>query len=342
MPCDPPILPHAGVFCNTDLMVRIGVDENLAAELLANFPSEAEIVRLPRTILSPVDVDFWIVPFYRKVAATAFLQLRGVKVAQSLMAGVDWILPWLPQDVTLCDGRGIHDISASEWVMAAIMAAMKRFPLYRDLQNKQQWKGFATVTDGFLGEVGPSRGQYTVLAEDLAGKTVLIVGYGSIGEAIEARLTPFGVSVLRVARSARDQPEVSAVSDLHALLPLADIVVLIVPLTDATRGLMGATEISLMKPAALLVNAARGNVVVTDALVLALEQRRIRAVVDVTDPEPLPAGHPLWSAPNCMITPHIGGSTPEFIHRAFGFAAQQVRRFIAGEPLENVVTDAGY
>jgi phosphoglycerate dehydrogenase-like enzyme len=75
---------------------------------------------------------------------------------------------------------------------------------------------------------------------------------------------------------------------------------------------------------------------------MALEQRRIRAVVDVTDPEPLPAGHPLWSAPNCMITPHIGGSTPEFIHRAFGFAAQQVRRFIAGEPLDNVVTDAGY
>lgn len=322
--------------------MRVGVDENLAAELLADFPSEAKIVRLPRSIPSPVDVDFWIVPFYRKDAATAFLQLRGVKVAQSLMAGVDWILPWLPHEVTLCDGRGIHDISASEWVIAAIMATMKRFPLYRDLQNKQQWKGFATVTDGFLSESGPSRGQYTVLAEDLAGKTVLIVGYGSIGEAIEARLTPFGVSVVRVARSARDQPKVSAVSDLHALLPIADIVVLIVPLTAATHGLIGATEISLMKPGALLVNAARGPVVVTDALVEALEQRRIRAVVDVTDPEPLPDGHPLWSAPNCMVTPHIGGSTPEFIHRAFGFAAQQVRRFIAGKPLDNVVTDAGY
>jgi phosphoglycerate dehydrogenase-like enzyme len=323
-------------------MVRVGVDENLAAELLADFPPEAEIVRLPRTIPSPVDVDFWIVPFYRKDAATAFLQLRGVKVAQSLMAGVDWILPWLPPGVTLCDGRGIHDISASEWIMAAIMATMKRFPLYRDLQNQQQWKGFATVTDGFLSEAGPSRGQYTVLAEDLAGKTVLIVGYGSIGEAIEARLTPFGVNVMRVARSVREQPKVSSIVDLHALLPLADIVVLIVPLTDATRGLIGATEMRLMKPGALLVNAARGPVVVTDALVEGLEQRRIRAVLDVTDPEPLPAGHPLWSAPNCMITPHIGGSTPEFIHRAFRFGAQQVRRFIAGEPLDNVVTEAGY
>jgi phosphoglycerate dehydrogenase-like enzyme len=310
--------------------------------LLADFPPEAEIVRLPRTIPAPVEVDFWILPFYRKDAAASFAQLRGVKVAQSLMAGVDWVLPWLPRDVTLCDGRGIHDISASEWVMAAILSAMKRFPFYRDLQNEQQWRGFATVTDGFMSETGPSRGQYTVLAEDLSGKTVLIIGYGSIGEAIEARLTPFGVTVLRVARSARKQPKVSPVSDLHALLPAADIVVAIVPLTDATRGLIGAVELGLMKHGALLVNAARGPVVDTDALVEALVQHRIRAVVDVTDPEPLPQGHPLWSAPNCMITPHIGGSTPEFIHRAFRFAAAQVRRLIAGEALENVVTDAGY
>lgn len=323
-------------------MVRVGVDENLAAELLADFPPQAEIVRLPRNIPSPLEVDFWILPFYRRDAQAAFQQLRGVKVAQSLMAGVDWILPWLPAGVTLCDGRGIHDISASEWVMAAIMATMKRVPLYRDLQNEQQWKGFATVTDDFLGESGVARGQYKILAEDLSGKTVLIVGYGSIGAAIEARLTPFGVTVLRVARNARKQPPVEAVSELHALLPQADIVVLIVPLTGATRGMIGAVEIALMKHGALLVNAARGPVVVTDALVEALQQRRIRATVDVTDPEPLPLGHPLWSAPNCLITPHIGGSTPEFIYRAFRFGAAQVRRFIAGEPLENIVTEAGY
>ena len=323
-------------------MVRVGVDENLSAELLADFPPDAEIVRLPRTIPSPVEVDFWIVPFYRKDAEIAFRQLRGVKVAQSLMAGVDWILPWLPTGITLCDGRGIHDISASEWVMAAIMASMKRIPLYRDLQHTQQWKGFATVRDGFLSEPGPARGQYTVLAEDLAGKAVLIVGYGSIGMAIEARLTPFGVNILRVARTAKETPRVTTVSDLHSLLPLADIVVLIVPLTEATHGLIGAKEIALMKRGALLVNAARGPVVVTDALVQALNEERIRAAVDVTDPEPLPAGHALWSAKNCMITPHIGGSTPEFIFRAFRFAAQQIRRFAAGEPLENIVTDAGY
>jgi phosphoglycerate dehydrogenase-like enzyme len=323
-------------------MVRVGVDENVAEELLADFPPEAEIVRLPRTLRAAVEVDFWILPFYRTDAAALFEQLRGVKVAQSLMAGVDWILPWLPPQVTLCDGRGIHDISASEWVLTAILATMKRFPLYRDLQARQQWKGFATVADGFLSETGAARGQYTILAEDLSGKTVLILGYGSIGAAIEARLAPFGVNVLRVARTPKDEPKVSAVSELHALLPQANIVVAIVPLTEATRGLIGAPELALMKHGALLVNAARGPVVATDALVEALEQGRIRAVVDVTDPEPLPSGHPLWSAPNCMITPHIGGSTPEFIHRAFRFGAQQVKRFVAGEPLENMVTSAGY
>jgi phosphoglycerate dehydrogenase-like enzyme len=327
---------------HTQDMVRVGVDENLATELLADFPPEAEIVRLPRTIAAPVAVDFWILPFYRKDAQVAFQQLRGVRVAQSLMAGVDWILPWLPAGVTLCDGRGIHDISASEWVMAAIMSTMKRIPLYRDLQNQQQWKGFATVTDDFLSEAGVARGQYKILAEDLSGKTVLIVGYGSIGAAIEARLMPFGVTVLRVARSARKSPLVRAVSELHSVLPQADVVVLIVPLTGATRGMFGAAEIALMKHGALLVNAARGPVVDTDALVEALQQRRIRAAVDVTDPEPLPPGHPLWSAPNCLITPHIGGSTPEFIYRAFRFGASQVRRFVAGQPLENVVTEAGY
>jgi phosphoglycerate dehydrogenase-like enzyme len=323
-------------------MVRVGVDENVDDQLLADFPREAEIVRLPRKLAAAIDVDFWILPFYRKDAAELFRQLRGVKVAQSLMAGVDWILPWLPPNVTLCDGRGIHDISASEWVMAAILGAMKRFPLYRDLQTKQQWKGFATVADGFMAESGAARGQYTILAEDLSGKTVLIVGYGSIGAAIEARLLPFGVTVLRVARTQKAQPRVSPVSELHTLLPQADIVVAIVPLTEETRGLIGAAELALMKRGALLVNAARGPVVVTEALVEALERGQVRAVVDVTDPEPLPPEHPLWTAPNCMITPHIGGSTPEFIHRAFRFGALQIKRFAAGEPLENIVTSAGY
>jgi len=334
--------PFAAAFVHTQEMVRVGVDEKLAQELLANFPREAEIVRIPRQPTGTLDVDFWIIPFARKNAQETFAHLRGVKVVQSMMAGVDWITPWLPKDVVLCDGRGIHDISVSEWVLTAILSSFKRFPHYRDMQVRQEWKGQASVPNGFMSEGGAQLGQYRVLAEDLAGKTILIVGYGSIGAAIEARLKPFRVKILRMARSAKENPEVLPISEFHRLLPQADVVVALVPLTEETRGMIGAKELALMKPGALLVNAARGPVVVTEALVEALEQQRIRAALDVTDPEPLPAGHPLWSAPNCMITPHIGGSTPEFIYRAFRFGAEQVRRFLDGQPLENVVSDAGY
>lgn len=328
--------------CIYSIMVRVGVDEKLAPELLADFPPEAEIVRIPRPVAGTLDVDFWILPFARRDAAETFSHLRGVKVVQSMMAGVDWITPWLPEDVILCDGRGIHDISASEWVLATVLASLKRLPFYRDTQMRGEWKGQASVKDGFLKEGGAEVGQYRVLGEDLSGKTVLIVGYGSIGEAIELRLAPFGVNILRIARTARKGPEVHSTADLRRLLPQADIVVLIVPLTEETRGMIGAEEIALMQYGALLVNAARGPVVVTDALVNALTQNKIRAALDVTDPEPLPPDHPLWHAPNCLITPHVGGSTPEFIYRAFRFGAEQVRRFIAHEGLQNVVTDAGY
>jgi phosphoglycerate dehydrogenase-like enzyme len=323
-------------------MVRVGVDEKLAPELLADFPREAQIVRIPRHPTEPLDIDIWILAFARKDAQETFAHLRGVKVVQSMMAGVDWIIPWLPKDVLLCDGRGIHDISVSEWVLAAILTSLKRFPYYRDMQLQQDWRGQAAASSASLNQAGAQTGQYRVLGDDLAGKTILIVGYGSIGVAIESRLIPFGVKVLRIARSAKQNPEVLPISELHHLLPQADIVVVLVPLTDETQGMIGAEEIGLMKPGALLVNAARGPVVVTATLVEALEQQRICAVLDVTDPEPLPAGHPLWSAPNCMITPHVAGSTPDFIHRAFQFGAEQVRRFLAGQPLENIVTKAGY
>jgi phosphoglycerate dehydrogenase-like enzyme len=329
-------------FVHTQGMVRVGVDENLAEELLADFPREVEIVRVPRKPLETLDVDFWLLVFASRSAQETFRHLRGVKVVQSMMAGIDWIAPWLPKDVVLCDGRGLHDISASEWVLTAILSSLKRFPYYRDMQMRGEWKGQASFRDSYKEIRGTTVGQYAVLGDDLAGKIVLIIGYGSIGAAIEARLTPFGVKILRIARSSRREPEVFAVSELRRLIPKADIVVAIVPLTPETRGLIGAEEIALMKPGALLVNAARGPVVVTDALVEALQQNRIQAALDVTDPEPLPAGHPLWSAPNCMITPHVGGSTPEFIHRALRFGAEQVRRFLAGEKLENIVTDAGY
>jgi phosphoglycerate dehydrogenase-like enzyme len=323
-------------------MVRVGVDVSVRDELLSGFPPEATFVRIPAQPAEPIDIDFWLLPFFRKDAPQVFQYLRGVQVVQSMMAGVDWILPWLPKDVMLCDGRGIHDISTSEWVLAAILAAQKRFPLYRDQQLRQEWRNFGGTGDELLDSGGANTSLYRVMQDDLAGKTVLIVGYGSIGTAIEKRLKAFDANVLRLARTARPETGVYGIGALHELLPQADIVVVIVPMTQETKGLISAPELALMKRGALLVNGARGPVVNTGDLVEALQEFRVRAALDVMDPEPLPAGHPLWAAPNCLITPHIGGSTPQFIHRGFRLAAEQVRRFAAGETLDNVVKEDGY
>jgi phosphoglycerate dehydrogenase-like enzyme len=178
------------------------------------------------------------------------------------------------------------------------------------------------------------------MLEELAGKRVLVVGYGAIGREIERMLAPFDVEITRLARSARTTPIVHAVNELDRLLPQAEIVVLILPSTAETRWLIDSRQFALMKQGTLLVNAARGPVVNTDALVEALNAGRIRAALDVTDPEPLPDGHPLWSCPNLLITPHVGGSSPQFAPRALRTAAGELRRFIAGEPLNNVVQTA--
>jgi phosphoglycerate dehydrogenase-like enzyme len=165
---------------------------------------------------------------------------------------------------------------------------------------------------------------------------VLIIGYGDIGAAIERRLLPFEVDVVKVARTARDG--VHAMGELPALLPDADVVVLVVPLTDETRRLVDATFLATMKDGALLVNVARGGVVDTDALVAELATRRITAALDVTDPEPPPPGHPLWTAPGLLLSPHVGGPTSAFAPRARALVREQLTLFAEGRPLRNVVS----
>jgi phosphoglycerate dehydrogenase-like enzyme len=327
-------------------MLRIGLPENISADFLQDFPTDnVEIVRLPDNLDHEVEVDFWIPPTFSRLATPMFSHLKGVKVIQCLLAGVDWILPWLPKGVILCDGQGLHDIPVSEWIVGAILGALKRFPEYRDRQREQFWDGQVRTLDAARKEPVAEESQanphsYRILGDELHAKKVLIVGYGGIGAETERLLRVFDVEVIRVARTAK--PGVSAIGDLAGLLPAADVVVLLVPLTDATRGLMNADMLARMKPGALLVNAARGPVVVTDALVQQLQAGRIHAVLDVTDPEPLPKGHPLWSAPNCFLTPHVAGSVAGFSIRGYKFAAEQVRRYLAGEPLRNRVNDAGY
>jgi phosphoglycerate dehydrogenase-like enzyme len=170
----------------------------------------------------------------------------------------------------------------------------------------------------------------------LADRTVLIVGFGSVGAAVEARLAGFECTVLRVARRERDG--VADMSALPDLLPRADVVVLTVPMTDETAGLVDKAFLASMPDGALLVNVARGPVVVTDALLAELETGRLLAALDVTDPEPLPPGHPLWSAPGLLLSPHVGGNTSAFLPRARRLVAEQVRRCSSGETLLNVIS----
>jgi phosphoglycerate dehydrogenase-like enzyme len=323
-------------------MVRVGLPDSVDPKLHSLFPAEAELIPIPDTLDHPLNIDFWIPPLYPKAAKTIYPKLQGMKVVQGLWAGVDWLIPMLPPEVILCDAQGAHNAATAEWVIMAILASLKYLPFYFGVQHSGVWSRRFEASALFSAvHKEPAASYPPALVEDLCGKKVLIMGYGAIGEAIEQRLSPFGVEIVRIARGARPEPVVHAVSELHSLLPDADIVVLIVPLTRETTGMFGPQEFALLKQGALLVNAARGPVVDTNALVETLYAGKIRAALDVTDPEPLPQGHPLWTAPNLLLTPHVAGSTGQFMPRALQIAANQVRRFIAGQPLANVVSN-GY
>ncbi|WP_347343574.1 2-hydroxyacid dehydrogenase [Jatrophihabitans telluris] len=265
------------------------------------------------------EVRFWVPAFLHanpEAAARAVAAMPELQVVQTQSAGVDNFIGVVRPPVQLCDARGVHGSSTSEWALTAILSVLREFPRFERAQHERRWD--YAVTD------------------ELAGKSVLIVGAGDVGRQLERRLRACEANPVLVARTARD--DVRGLEELADLLPSADVVVLIVPKTSQTVGMVDAAFLARMRDGALLVNAARGPVVVTDALVAELESGRLRAAVDVTDPEPLPASHPLWSAPNLLLTPHVGGSVLGFGNRVAALVAEQIRRFDAGEPLENVVT----
>jgi phosphoglycerate dehydrogenase-like enzyme len=320
-------------------MLRVGYPATIAAELLRNFPEGVELIPIPYPLDHDIDIDVWLPDPYATRAMRVWPRLHGVKLVLCLMAGTEWIPPLAGPHVTICNAHGAHNISTAEWTASAILATLKNFPLYLNIQHSGQWKRRAEATSQYERLSGDKRPLYPpVLLEELTGKTVLLVGHGAIGKEIERMLEPFHVELLRVARSAR--AGVHAVSELDSLLPTADVVVLILPLTEDSRGLMGSRQFALMRQGALLVNAARGPIVQTDALVEALKAGKIRAALDVTDPEPLPEGHPLWSCPNLLLTPHVAGSSPQFAPRSLHTAACELRRYMNGEPLHNVVQAA--
>lgn len=266
---------------------------------------------------SAAEVELYV-PAYQMAPAdpSLFAQLPRLRVVQTLTAGVDHIRGALPDGVVLCNGRGIHDTSTAELALTLVLASLRGVPEFVRAQDEGRW--------------APER------RESLADKRVLIVGHGQIGAAIEARMRPFEVEVVRVARHAREG--VHAVEDLPGLLPDADVVVLVVPASQETRHLVDAGFLSRMKPQALLVNVARGSVVDHEALADALYAGQVRAALDVTDPEPLPPGHRLWQAPHLLVSPHVGGASSAMWPRAYRVVREQLQRFARGEPLENRIT----
>jgi phosphoglycerate dehydrogenase-like enzyme len=279
-----------------------------AAELA---PAGVEVRELPEGR----DSAAFVMPDWEdRETIEALPSLTSVRVVQALSAGTEWIEPHVPDRATLCNARGARDAAVAEWVVGALLGdAYGQFTAART----RRWSH--------------------ALPRELQGAHVLIVGFGSIGEAVRRRLEPFGVTVTGIAKSARDG--VRAVADLPELVGHADVVVVLAPLTPETKGLVDAALLARMRDGALLVNAGRGRVVDTDALLAELQSGRLRAVLDVVDPEPLPDGHPLWDEA-LVITPHNAGDTPAADERAIRFGIEQLGRFARGEPLQNVVLEA--
>ena len=256
-------------------------------------------------------VALHVLPYtFAESGLDAIPRLPRLEVLQTLTAGYEHVLPHLPPTVTLCNAGGVHDDSTAELALTLALAAQRGIPDFVHAQREGRWSHQAR----------PS----------LADRRVLVVGAGGVGRAVAVRLVPFGCEVTLVGRTARTG--VRSVHELPELLPHAEIVVMAVPLTEDTRAMVDEHFLRVMPDGALLVNVARGPVVDTAALVAETTTGRLRAALDVTDPEPLPTDHPLWTVPGVLISPHVGGDSSAFLPRATSLVRRQLERFAAGQP----------
>jgi phosphoglycerate dehydrogenase-like enzyme len=242
-------------------------------------------------------------------------RMSSLKVVQTLTAGYEDVLDFVPAGVTLCNARGVHEASTAELAVALTVASLRGIPGFVHAQQEGVW--------------------LHARHDALADKRVVVIGAGAVGTAIVDRMAAFEVDIVTVAQNQR--AGVASVTDLPLLLPGADVVILAVPHTLKTHRMVDAEFLRRLPDAALVVNVGRGQVVDTDALLAELVTGRLRAALDVTDPEPLPKDHPLWRAPNLLISPHVGGDTSAFLPRAWRLLQTQLDRFALGEGLANVV-----
>lgn len=269
---------------------------------------------------APEGVAFWV-PHYatRADVIDRGHDLRELQVVQLQSAGYDGVAERLPAGVTLCNATGVHDDATAEHTVGLILASLRGVP--ESVRQHGHWSSL------------PGR-------RSLADSRVLILGYGSIGRSLAERLLPMKAVLTAVATRERDDDlvgRVRGITDLAVLLPEQDVVVALVPLSEATLGLLDDEALSLLPDGALVVNVARGPVLDTGAVLR--HAGRLRFALDVTDPEPLPDGHPLWDAVDVLITPHIAGGTTAMLPRISALVRDQLRRRVAGVPLVNVVSD---
>ena len=279
------------------------------------------LTHLPTDGVTPRQEDLSKITFYvpaymfGAAALEPIAKMSSLEVIQSPNAGVDDVIALRPAGVTLCNAAGVHDASTAELAVGRAIAARRGFAQFAKDQSAGKWSHttFASLTDS----------------------KIAIVGHGNIGKTIAAMLAGFEVEITSFSKSGSDGAV--TMDKFDALLPTFDVIILIVPLNSETRHLMNSNRLAAMKDGAALINVARGAVVDTDALLKELQTGRISAGLDVTDPEPLPVGHPLWSAPNTFITPHVGGDSRAFEPRGRALVEEQLARFAAQQPLINVV-----
>lgn len=264
-------------------------------------------------------LDLLVPPYMGKPSALAALEGVDVGLVQSQSIGYDGVAGILPGGVTFANAAGVHETSTAELAVGMMIASQRGIPDFVRNQDNGTWDNSQR----------PS----------LADRRVLLVGYGGVGKAIEARLLPFEAEVTRMASRSREDGRgtIHGIDSLYEQLPLHEIVVVSVPLNGQTEHLVDAKFLAAMPDGALLVNVARGPVANTDALLAETATGRLRAALDVTDPEPLPAGHPLWTTPGVLITPHVGGASSAMFPRMVRLVRKQIGLLLEGREPVNVV-----